>query len=89
MKKRSKADTQAPRPRPITARDVFDVCGEIDDTQVVAIVDLQPSYEELEEAAAWAAEEGDALRDAERPLNGKVSAIYDILATELDQGDGE
>jgi len=89
MNQRSKADREAPRGRPITARDVFEVCGEIDDTQVVAIVDLQPSYEELEEAAAWAAEEGDALRDSDRPLNGKVSAIYEILATELDQGGSE
>lgn len=69
---------------PITAQDVFEVCGEIDDAKVVAIVEAQPSYEELEEAAAWIAEEGDVPREDRHPLSGKAAVVYEILATELE-----
>ena len=67
----------------VTAEDVVRVCGRIDDTKLVAIVEAKPSLEELEEAAAWLADEGGPLREMKRPLSGKAAVIYEILEPEL------
>jgi hypothetical protein len=74
-------------PRGVTAQEVFDVCGTLDDGKVTAIVEAGPTYEELEEAVAWAADEGDPLRALARPLSGKAAEVYEILATELETPD--
>ena len=87
MKPRSKPGKKAPTARPVDANDVLQVCGEIDDTKVVAIVEAQPSYEDLEEAAAGLADEGDPLREMARPLSGKAAIIYRILEPELGERD--
>lgn len=79
MKTPSKRGKERSAARPVDAEDVLQVCGEIDDTKVVAIVDAQPSYEDLEEAAAWLADEGDPLREMARPLSGKAAIIYKIF----------
>ena len=83
MKPRIRLGKEAPIPRPVTAEDVLEICGEIDDTKVVAIVEARPSYEDLEEAAAWLADEGDPLREMARPLSGKAAIVYRILEPEL------
>jgi hypothetical protein len=78
MAQRSRADRRA-----VTAQDVLRICGQVDDAKVVAIVEAQPSYEELEEAAAWLADEGGPLREMERPLSGKAAIVYEILESDL------
>jgi hypothetical protein len=87
MKSPSKPGEQANRGRPVTPADVLQVCGELDDAKVLAIVEAEPTYEDLEEAAAWAADEGDPLREMARPLSGKAAQVYQILETELGERD--
>jgi hypothetical protein len=72
----------------VTAQEVFQLCGAIEDAKVAAIVAAAPTYEELEEAVAWTADEAEPLGAAERSLSGKVAEIYEILATETDVPDG-
>ena len=87
MKERRILGEQAATGRAVNADDVLRVCGEIDDTKVVAIVEAQPTYEDLEEAAAWVADEGAPLRELKRPLSGKAAIVYRILETELGERD--
>ncbi len=75
--------------RSATAADVLALCGTIDDAKVVEILNLSPTLEELEEAVAWTADEGEALGKDERPLGGVAAKIYEILATELDTGEND
>jgi hypothetical protein len=72
-----------PDPKPVTAQDVERVCGRIGDAKIVAIVEAEPSYEDLEEAAAWLADEGEPLRAIARPLTGKTAIVYRILESDL------
>ena len=80
----------APRRVVVTARDVMDVMGDLDDMKIAAIVAEQPTLEELEEAAAWAAGESDVLGEMERPLEGVIARVYDIITNdrELDEDRG-
>ncbi|HEX9837487.1 MAG TPA: hypothetical protein VGB90_11575 [Alphaproteobacteria bacterium] len=77
----------APRRVAVTARDVMDVMGDLDDMKIAAIVAEQPTMDELEEAAAWAAGESDVLGEMERPLEGVTARVYDIITSdrELDE----
>jgi len=77
------AETSNPDRMAVTAQDIVRVCGRIDDTKLIAIMEVKPSLEELEEAAAWLADEGDPLREMKRPLSGKAAAIFEILEPEL------
>jgi hypothetical protein len=72
-----------PDRKAITAEDVVSICGQIDDAKVLSIVEANPSYEDLEEAAAWLADEGEPLREMARPLTGKAAIIYRILESDL------
>jgi hypothetical protein len=58
------------------------IVGNIDETQLVDILKLQPTLAELEEAVAWASGDGDIVGKEGHPLTDKVSAIVDILTTE-------
>jgi hypothetical protein len=80
----------APRRVVVTARDVMDVMGDLDDMKIAAIVAEQPTLEELEEAVAWAAGESDVLGEMERPLEGVIARVYDIITNdrELDEDRG-
>ena len=79
-----------PRRIVVTARDVMDVFGDLEDMKIAAIVAEQPTLEELEEAAAWAAGESYVLGDMERPLEGVIARVYDIITSdrELDEDRG-
>lgn len=72
-----------PDRKAVTAQDVAEVCGEIDDAKVTAILKTNPSYEDLEEAATWLADEGEPLRRMARPLAGKAAIVYQILESDL------
>ena len=74
-----------PHRKAVTAEDVVSVCGRMGDAKVTAIVDAKPSYEDLEEAAAWLADEGEPLREMARPLTGKAAIVYQILESDLDE----
>lgn len=68
-----------PRTRKLTPRDVRDIVGDLDDARIAALLAADATPKELEEAAAWAAGESDLMGDLERPLDGVVARLYDIL----------
>ena len=59
------------------------IIGEIDDGTAAAILALEPSVAEVEQAFMWVAGEGDVVDRSGHPLAGKTAAIVDILAAEL------
>jgi hypothetical protein len=71
-----------PRTRKLTQQDVRDIVGDLDDAKIAAILATGASPEELEEAAAWAAGESDVMGDLERPLDGVVAGLYEILTAD-------
>jgi hypothetical protein len=82
---------QAPKPKrttgAVTAQEVQRLLGELGAARVAAVLALQPSLEELEEAAAWMAGEGDVPAQAGHPLAGKAAAIFDIVRAGRDDAD--
>lgn len=70
--------------RRLTAQDVRAVVGEIEPSKIAAILALQPTASELEEAAVQVAGESDVMGDLERPLAGRSAQIYEILTAEED-----
>lgn len=59
--------------------DVIRVLGEIDDASIIEILALTPTLNDLEQAAIWAAGDGDVLAKQGHPLTGVVADIVDIL----------
>ena len=68
---------------PITLADVQSIVGDIDSNKAAVIVATEASVVQLEEAVAWAEGESDVMGDLVRPISHQVSAIYDVLITEL------
>ena len=68
--------------RALTPQDVRHIVGDLDDAKIAAILATDATVEELEEAAAWASGESDVMGDLERPLEGVVATVYDILMTD-------
>ena len=64
---------------PVTQQDIKSILGSVDDASVTAIIAIGPSVSELEEAVAWASGESDVMGELERPLEGAVARVYDIL----------
>ena len=46
---------------------------------MLAILDLDPSRDELEEAVAWAGGQSDVLGEQELPLSGVIGELHEIL----------
>ncbi len=67
---------------PATLSEIHDIVGDLDAVKLEAILATGATPAELEEALAWAAGETDVMGDLERPLKGRVAAVYDILMTE-------
>ena len=67
------------KPPSLTPQDVKDIVGDRDNAKIGAILEMDATPEELEEAAAWASGESDVMGDLERPLSGVVARLYDIL----------
>lgn len=66
----------------VTAQDVIEILGPLAAARVTAIVATGATVGQLEQAAAWAAGESDAMGELERPVSGPVAAVYDILTAE-------
>jgi len=64
----------------VTHDDVVHLFGEISDHTIVEILEVKPSYRELEEVAMRLAQENDVMGELERPLEGAAARVYDILA---------
>jgi hypothetical protein len=69
----------------VTAADLRRVLGAIDDDKTMVILKLAPTPADLEEAAVWAAGDGDVLAKGGRPLTPVARQIVDILATDADE----
>jgi len=76
--------TTPPKAPPATATEIKKVLRRLDGAQLSAILALEPTIHELEEAAAWLDGDGDRLA---HPLEGKAAAIFDILDREQDLDD--
>ena len=63
----------------VTHDDVVHLFGEISDHTIVEILEVKPSYRELEEVAMRLAQENNVMGELERPLEGAAARVYDIL----------
>jgi len=73
------------RPATVGRDDLVRVLGELDETMIIEILDLKPSLNELEQAAVWAAGDGDVLAKQGHPLAGVVADIVDILTADEEE----
>ena len=58
------------------------IVGDIDDDKVIEILELKPTYADLELAAAWATGNGDVFAKEGRPIAGTAAAILEILTAD-------
>jgi hypothetical protein len=65
----------------LTAAEVGELCGDVLDWKIAAILELRPSRGDIAAAAAWAAGEDDLDR-AGRPLEGAAAQVYDVLCAD-------
>ena len=69
--------------RPVlTAGDVIPLVGPVTDDTLMAIINCEPTIEELEVAASYLRGEGSKVNRAGHPMTGKVAQIYDILGAD-------
>jgi hypothetical protein len=61
---------------PVTQDDLKAVLGDVDNDKALQILALDPTPAELEEAAIWAAGDGDVLAKSGKPLSGKAAEIW-------------
>jgi hypothetical protein len=76
---------KSPAAQRATIEDIRRYFGDIDDTEALQIHALEPTIEQLEEAALWLTGEGDRLSREGRPLAGPVAAIFDILSADEEE----
>ena len=65
--------------------DLRGLVGDIDNTKLMAILALDPTPQEIEEAVAWIDEGADLRPNSEWPIKGKVADIYDILIADIEE----
>lgn len=63
----------------VTATMLHEILGDIDESKILAIMDLQPTLLQLEEALLWAVGDGDVLGKTNRPMDLTVARIVDII----------
>ena len=69
----------------ISSDDLKALVGDIGDDRVIAILKLEPSVAELEQAAIWAVGNGDVLSRSGHPMTEKIAAIVEILTADEDE----
>jgi hypothetical protein len=68
--------------QPAKLHEIVAMLGDIEAAKAEAILAAGASVAQIEEAQAWAAGESDVMGDLERPLNGTVAAVFEILSAE-------
>lgn len=68
--------------RPPTRDDLTHYLGPLDDQKVMEILCLEPSWKEIEVAAAHLAGADDIMGKKRKPLSGKAAAIHEIVTRE-------
>jgi hypothetical protein len=70
--------------QPATRDDVKNILGELDETKMLQIVELQPTVAELEAASIWLGGDRDVFETGE-PLKGVASQIVTILTADEEE----
>ena len=65
-------------------QDVRKMLGDVDETKLIAIVELQPTVGEIEEAAVWLSGDRDIFGPSPS-LSGVPAQIVDILTADEDE----
>jgi hypothetical protein len=76
-----KRDEQLPS---VTSADIERLFCALDASTIAAVMALRPTLAEVEEAALWAAGEGEALPEPHQP-GSVVAQILDLVAPEEDE----
>lgn len=82
---RGATSTTSARGNLATLADVRRIVGDIDDGKALEILALQPTTDELEQAAMWAAGNGDLLGKEGHPLSGNAATIFDMLTADEEE----
>lgn len=69
----------------LSANEVRELCGDILDWKVSAILALQPSAADLAVAVGWASQQDDLGQEG-RPLEGLPAQLYEVLTADEDDG---
>lgn len=72
-----------PHARP-TLSEIRELVGGDDPVKHLRILETGATFAEIEQALAWASGAGDVLGEEERPLTGRVAAVYEILTEDAD-----
>ena len=67
-----------------TDADITSILGNLDADKLLAILSLQPTVAEVEEASIWLSGDADVF-DADNPVNGNASHIITILTAEEEE----
>ncbi len=69
---------RAPHLHP-TLSEIAELVGGDDPVKHLRILQTGATFGEIEQALAWASGEAEELGEEERPLEGRVAAVYEIL----------
>ncbi len=68
-----------------TREDLLRLVGDLDERKVLDILALRPTVTEIEQAALWAAGDGDVLAKGGHPLRGTAAEVLDILTADEEE----
>ncbi len=69
----------------LTAEEVRELCGDVLDWKVSAILALQPAAEDVAVAVGWANRQDDLGQEG-LPLEGISAQVYEVLTADEDDG---
>lgn len=78
----TKPNSQAARDKKATHTDLRQILGDMDDETAVAILALDPTIAQIEEAGVWLSGADDVLGDQRRPFDAVVAQILDLVEVE-------
>ena len=73
------------KPAMATRDDLLRLAGDVDERKVLDILALRPTVAEIEQAALWAAVDGDILAKGGHPLIGTAAEVLDILTADEEE----
>ncbi len=68
----------------LTHKQIVELVGDIPDAEAMAIIETQGTFQDLEEALAWASGESDVMGEARLPLAGAAAKMCEILTADLE-----
>jgi hypothetical protein len=70
-----------------TLQEIRELTGIEDPVRAARILETGATFAEIEQALMWARGAGERLGEEERPLGGRIAAVYDILVEEEETGE--